>query len=138
MISLFKMTVLNLPRLTAAAGVALILAVGLIHPWEAPAHFEAPPYVGVLFVANFVASLVSAVDIVARGEGVGVVSGGPGLPRGAPRVAIGLPGLAEAVGDWNEPLGTFAMMMEDFFLVGYSTLMMGNAVAAPERRHRHD
>ncbi len=142
MISLFKMTALNLPRLTAAAGVALILAVGLVHLWEAPAHFEATPYVGVLFVANFVASLVSAVGIVRGaktwGWSLGVLVSLGALLAYLGSRAIGLPGLAEAVGDWDEPLGTFAMMMEGLFLVGYSTVMTGIAVAAPERRHWHD
>ena len=141
-ISLFKMTALNLPRLTAVAGVVLILAVGLIHLWKAPAHFEAAPYVGVLFVANFVASLVSAVGIL-RGAKTWGWSLGALVSLGALLAylwshTIGLPGLAEAVGDWDQPLGTFAMIMEGLFLVGYSTVMTGIAVAAPERRHWHD
>ena len=95
-----------------------------------------------LFVANFVASLVSAVGIV-RGAKTWGWSLGALVSLGALLAylwsrAIGLPGLAGAVGDWDEPLGTFALMMESLFLLGYSTVMMGIAVAAPGRRHWHD
>ena len=142
MISFFRMTAVNLPRLTAAAGIGLILAVGLIHLWEAPAHFEAAPYLGVLFVANFVAPLVSAVGILRGSKGwgwsLGALVCGPSLVAYLWSRAIGLPGLAEAVGDWDEPLGTFAMMMEGLFLIGYFAVMTGIAVAAPERRYSHD
>ena len=142
MISFIKMTALNLPRLTAAAGIGLILAVGSIHLWEAPAHFEAARYAGVLFVANFVASLVSAAGILrgskAWGWSLGALVSGLSLVAYLWSRAIGLPGLAEAVGDWDEPLGSFAMILDGLFLAGYFTVMAGIAVAAPERRHWHD
>ncbi|MDP9474336.1 MAG: hypothetical protein M3R38_01320 [Actinomycetota bacterium] len=142
MISLFRMTALNLPRLTAAAGVILILAVGLVHLWEAPAHFDAARYVGALFVANSVASLVSAVGIALGaktwGWSLGALVSGLSLVLYLWSRAIGLPGLAEAVGDWDEPLGSLAMVVEILFLVGYATVMTGIAVATPERRHWHD
>lgn len=142
MISFFRMTALNLPRLTAAAGVGLILAVGLIHLWNAPAHFVAVPYLGGLFVADFVASLVSAVGILrgskAWGWSLGALVSGLSLVAYLWSRAIGLPGLAEAVGEWDEPLGSFAMMMEGLFLIGYFAVVTGMAVAVPERRHWHD
>jgi hypothetical protein len=142
MISPFKMTALNLPRLTTAAGVGLILAVGLSHLWKAPEHFEAARYVGALFVANFVGSLVSAVGILRGtktwGWSLGALVSGGALVAYLWSRAVGLPGFAEAVGDWDEPLGSFIMVLEGLFLAGYFTVMTGIAVAAPERRHWHD
>lgn len=142
MISPFKMTALNLPRLTTAAGAGLILAVGLIHLWKAPEHFAVARYVGVLFGANFVASLVSAVGILRGAKTWGWSLGA--LVSGATLVAylwsrvLGLPGFVEAVGDWDEPLGSLAMIFEGLFLAGYFTVMTGISVAAPERRRWHD
>lgn len=142
MISFVRMTALNLPRLTAAAGVGLILAVGLIHLWETPEYFEAARYVGVLFVANFVFSLVSAVGILrgAKGWGwtLGALVSGLSLLAYLWSRALGLPDLAEAVGDWDEPLGSLAMVFESLFLAGYFAVMTGIAVPAPERRNWHD
>lgn len=95
-ISFVRMTALNLPRLTAAAGVGLILAVGLIHLWETPEYFEAARYVGVLFVANFVFSLISAVGILrgAKGWGwtLGALVSGLSLLAYLWSRALGLPG----------------------------------------------
>ena len=142
MVSLFKMTALNLPRLTAAAGVALILAVGLIHLYEAPEHFEAAVYLGVLFVANFVASLVSAVGIVrgARSWGwsLGALVSVAALVAYLASRFFGLPGFAEAAGDWDRPLGSVASILEALFLAGYFAVMTRIAVTVPERRHWHD
>lgn len=59
MLYFLRTIALNLPRLTRAVGIVLILAVGLIHLYLAPMHFEAATYIGVAFVINFVASLIS-------------------------------------------------------------------------------
>jgi hypothetical protein len=63
MLYFLRTTALNLPQLTRAAGIVLILVVGLIHMYKAPMHFEAASYIGAAFVANFVASLVAALGI---------------------------------------------------------------------------
>jgi hypothetical protein len=62
MLYFLRTTALNLPQLTRAAGIVLIL-VGLIHLYKAPMHFEAASYIGAAFVINFVASLVAALGI---------------------------------------------------------------------------
>lgn len=55
-----KTTALNLPQLTRAAGILLILAIGALHMYLAPMHFQAATYLGAAFVVNFAASLVAA------------------------------------------------------------------------------
>lgn len=142
MISIVRMTALNLPRLTAAAGTGLVLGVALIHLWEAPEHFEAARYLGALFVADFVAFLVAAAGIVRGstrwGWSLGALVSGLSLLAYLWSRVIGLPGFAEAVGDWDEPLGSLAMALEGLFLVVYVAVMTGIAVPAPGRRSWHD
>jgi len=63
LVSFYRYIYLNQPRLTRLAGLSLILALGAIHLIEAPAHFEAAVYLGVLFVMNFAGTLVAAIGI---------------------------------------------------------------------------
>jgi DMSO/TMAO reductase YedYZ molybdopterin-dependent catalytic subunit len=75
MIYFLRSTALNLPEIIRLAGILLILAVGLIHLYKAPEHFEAATFLGVAFVINFVGSLVAAVGICfgAKNRGTGVL-----------------------------------------------------------------
>ncbi len=54
------MIALRVPRMLKLTAILLIVAVGVVHLIGAPQHYRAAPYMGVLFVANFVGSLVSA------------------------------------------------------------------------------
>ena len=47
MIYFLRSSALNLPQITRLAGILLIFAVGLIHLYNAPEHFEAATYLGV-------------------------------------------------------------------------------------------
>lgn len=138
----YRYIYLNQPHLTRLAGMALILAVGAIHLIETPHHFEAAAYLGVLFAANFVATVAAAVGIFRGAKSWGwtlgaLISGLSLLGYLASRL-FGLPGFAEAAGEWDEPLGTFAMILEGLFLAGWFSVITGLAVAAPDKRHWHD
>jgi hypothetical protein len=138
----YRYIYLNQPQLTRLAGIALILAVGVVHLIEAPGYFEAAAYLGALFVANFVATLVSAVGIFGGAKGWGwtlgaVVCGLSALAYLASRL-FGLFGLPEAVGEWDEPLGSLALILEGLFIAGWFSVVTGLAVAAPDKRHWHD
>ena len=50
-------------REPALAGAGLILIAGLIHLLLTPQHFAETAYLGALFLANFVGSVVAAVGI---------------------------------------------------------------------------
>ncbi|MCO8256801.1 hypothetical protein NKF26_23570 [Haladaptatus sp. AB618] len=50
-------------RTVVGIGIALILLSGLIHLWLVPEHFEEATYLGGLFVAEFVGTVVAAVGI---------------------------------------------------------------------------
>ncbi|MDQ3910984.1 MAG: hypothetical protein M3305_04245 [Actinomycetota bacterium] len=141
-IALYRTIYLNLPRATRLAGILLILAVGMIHLYKAPEHFEADAYIGMLFVANFVGTLVAAVGIYGGARVWGwwlgaLICVGAVLAYLASRT-VGLPGLEEYVGEWADPLGSLSVILEIFYLAGYLSVGTGMAVAAPERRDWHD
>lgn len=142
LISFYKYIYLNQPQLTRLAGIVLILAVGGVHLIEAPEHFEAASYLGVLFVANFVGTLVAAVGIFRGAKSWGWTLGAlisllSLLAYPVSRL-FGLPGFPEAVGEWDAPLGSLAMILEGLFLAGWFSVITGLAVAAPDRRTWHD
>jgi hypothetical protein len=141
MLYFLRTTALNLPQLTRAAGIVLILVVGLIHMYKVPMHFEAASYIGAAFVANFVASLVAALGIWLGAPNWGwllgaYVAGGAFVAYLVSR-AVGLAGFEEAVGNWANPWGSFALIVEGLYLVGYFSVTTGVAVAAPEKRDWH-
>ncbi|MDP8902048.1 MAG: hypothetical protein M3N33_13100 [Actinomycetota bacterium] len=142
LVSLYRYVYLNQPRLTRLAGVALILAVGAIHAIEAPDHFRAAAYLGVLFMVNAAAALVAAVGILRGAKGWGwtlgaAISGLSALAYLFSRL-FGLSGLGEAAGGWDEPFGSLALIVEGLYLAGWFSVVTGLAVAAPDRRHWHD
>jgi hypothetical protein len=142
LIAFYRYIYLNQPRLTALAGIGLILAVGVIHAFEAPEHFEAATYLGVLFAINVAATLVAAVGILRGAKGWGWTLGAlisvlTALAYLFSRL-FGLPGLGEAAGDWDEPLGSLALILEGLFLAGWFSVLTGLAVAAPDKRDWHD
>ncbi len=106
---------LRTPRLLTVLGVLLIVAVGLIHLRGALPHYRAAPYVGVLFVVNFVGALVSAWGIyrdTLRGWLLGVVVAGGALVAYVVSRSIGMPGMEQAVGRWLGPLGVLSLVVE--------------------------
>jgi hypothetical protein len=142
LVSLYRYIYLNQPQLTRLAGIALILALGAIHLIETPEHLEAAVYLGVLFAANFAGTVVAAVGIMRGAKSWGWTLGAlicavSLLAYLASRL-FGLPGFAEAAGEWDEPLGTLAMILEGLFLAGWFSVITGLAVAAPDKRHWHD
>src|ERR687890_1481893 len=113
LVSFYRHIYLNQPRLTRLAGVVLILAVGAIHMLEAPAHFEAAVYLGVLFAINFVGTLAAAIGIFRGAKGWGWTLGAlisvlSLLAYLASR--LGLPAAPELAGEWSNALGSVAMI----------------------------
>lgn len=141
-ISFYRYIHLNQPRLTALAGAGLVLGVGAVHAVEAPEHFGFSAYLGALFVANAVGSLVAAAGIGRGAKGWGWSLGAAicllaAVAYLASRL-LGLPGYPEAAGHWDEPWGSLALILEGLFLAGWLSVMTGLAVAHPERRDWHD
>ena len=142
LVAFYRYIYLNQPKLTALAGIVLILAVGVVHLVEAPEHFAIAAYLGVLFAANSFGTLVAAVGILRGAKTWGwtlgaLISALALLAYLASRL-FGLPGFAQAMGEWDEPLGSVAMIVEGLFLAGWFSVATGLAVAAPARRAWHD
>ena len=107
------------------AAILLILACGLIHLIGAPEHYEEAPYIGVLFLANFIAALVAAVGLYKNrlwaGWGLGVLAAGGAVVMFLVSRLIGLPAYEEHVGMWfgdslAEYLGIPSLIVEACFL----------------------
>jgi hypothetical protein len=142
LVTFYRYIYLNQPRLTRQAGMGLILAVGVIHLIEVPEHFEAAAYLGALFAANFAGTLAATLGIFRGAKGWGWTLGAliSALSLLAYLVSrlFGLPGFTEAAGEWDEPLGSLAMILEVLYLAGWFSVITGLAVAAPDRRDWHD
>jgi hypothetical protein len=142
MLYFLRVTALNVPQLTRLVGIVLILAVGVIHAFEAPEDFRDAAYIGVALVINAVASLAAAVGIFFGAKNWGwllgaYVAGGAFMAYLVTR-AVGLDGFEAAVGKWANPVGTFSLVVEGLFVALYLSVATGAAVAAPEKRDWHD
>jgi hypothetical protein len=113
------MVALRVPRILKILAILLIVAVGLIHLIGAPQHYRAAPYIGVLFVANFVGSLVSAFGIYRDalwGWLLGILIAGGAFVAYVVSRSIGLPGFEHAIGRWSGPMGVFSLVVEALFV----------------------
>lgn len=142
LISFYRYIYLDAPGVTRWAGVALILLIGAIHLLETPEYFEITLYLGVLFAANVVVSVVVAIGVY-RGSRtwgwlLGAVISGLSLVAYLVSRTFGLPGFAAGVGAWDEPLGTVSMIVEALFVAVYFTVITGINVAYPDRRDWYD
>lgn len=101
--------------------IGLIVATGLIHFIEAPDAFREMPYKGVLFVANGVGALFSALGIYRGARNWGwllglIVAGGALLGYIASRT-VGMPGLPAEPDAWLEPIGVASVIVEALFVI---------------------
>jgi hypothetical protein len=98
-----------------SAAVLLAVTAG-IHIALVPEHLREAPYAGALFIALSVAALALATLLVHRSDLViWALSGGLVLSALISYIAsrtIGLPSLADDVGDWLNPLGVAALLVE--------------------------
>ncbi|HET8604799.1 MAG TPA: hypothetical protein VFM09_12785 [Marmoricola sp.] len=100
--------------------VALLVTAGA-HLSLVPEHLREAPYVGVLFLALSVVSIVLAGLVVARDRPlVWVTSGTVSLLAMAGFLVsrtVGLPELGDDIGNWTEPLGFPALAAETVTVV---------------------
>ncbi len=103
-------------------GIALIVATGFIHLIQVPHHFEVATYLGWLFIANFLGSLLAAGGIYRGalwGWLLGVLIAGASFVLFLVSRTIGLPATHEAlVGHWDT-LGIISLIVEGFFVALY-------------------
>ncbi len=109
------------PKALKWAGAYTISFVGLLHLLVSDEHFEIAPYLGWLFVANFVGAAAAAIGIAWGGHRWGwllgdLVAGGAFVLYVVSR-AIGLPGFhPEGVWEWVRIDGLTALALEGLFV----------------------
>lgn len=99
-------------------GVALILLTGLIYVLVTPEYFEFAPYLGLLMIANFAGSLVSAVGIY-QGRvwswGLGITMAAGAFLGYIESRTLGPPGLPSWE-SFTEPPGLISLVVEAIFV----------------------
>jgi hypothetical protein len=114
-------------------GVLALLASAVTHVPVTPEHLQEVPYVGALFVALMVACLALAVALAARDSPVvwaaTAAVTAPAIAAYAVSRSVGLPGMADDIGNWGEPLGIAAITVEGIALVTAAA-----ALTPPTRR----
>jgi hypothetical protein len=109
----------RVPRILKLMAILLVIAVGVIHLIGASPHYRVAPYIGVSFVANFIAALVAAVGLYRDalwGWLLGVLVAGGALVMYVISRSVGLPGYEHAVGRWFGPLGVVSLVVEALFI----------------------
>ncbi len=109
------------------AGILLVLATGLIHGVEGPAHYHEAAYEGLLFFLNAAGALVATRGIY-RGEKLwgwtlGVLISAGALILYIVSHTIGLPGL-EVDDAWFEPLGVASLLVEGLYVLVYASVVI--------------
>lgn len=99
--------------------IILIVITGYLHLITAGEEYAEARYMGVLFLANFIGALVSAVGILRRklwwGWVLGVVIAAGSILGYIQSRTVGMPGME--VEEWYDPIGIPAMIAEGLFLV---------------------
>jgi hypothetical protein len=144
----------KIPRAFKGTGILLIIAAGLIHLVAAPDHYEEATYIGVLFSANLIGALASAIGIYRDelwGWWLGAAVAGGAFAMFIVSRLIGLPGFEEHIGLWlgdsvEDYLGIPSLIIEASFVVLFVWVISGQARArtlaqesspfSPERRER--
>lgn len=114
-------------------GVALVIAIGLVHLVEVPEHLVDVPYLGVLFLLNFLGSLVAAIGIWRRqrwGWLLGLLLASGSIVGYILSRSTGMPG--HPVEPWTDPLGLVSLEIEIIFVLGVLALwprLVGQATA---------
>jgi hypothetical protein len=124
-----------------ARGLAIVglLGIALIHVLDAIPTFSELPYKGWLYVSLIVGSLVVAALLVRGGSPrVWRATAGLALAAAAAFVysrTVGLPGAADDVGNWAEPIGVAALFVEAavFAIAAYALVSVGSGHARHTR-----
>jgi hypothetical protein len=118
-----------------ALGFVGMLAIALIHVLDVIGKIKETPYLGVMYIALMVASVVVAFSLLHTGSALAWAAAG--LLAAATLTGFvlsrttGLPRASDDIGNWTEPLGLASMFVEGAVVVlaGYAW-----ALARHERR----
>lgn len=147
LLSFYRYLYFNLPRVTTALGITLVLGLGAIHLYllvtdQALARrLDAPIYLQVYFgllIATAVLAAAGMVTAAKLGWALGALVSLAGLMMYVASRVWGLPGLPQLVGRWDYALGTFLLALAAGFLAVYFTVLTGLNIAYPQKRNWHD
>jgi hypothetical protein len=116
------MRAMHRPGLVGVAGIALIAVDGLIHFSLFPGYFDNATYLGLLFLANTLGSVLSALGIntgARWGWSLGALTAGGAFVMYVVSRLVGLPGLPESERDWFDPQGVLSLVVKGLFMVLY-------------------
>ena len=109
------------PDVPTVAGAGLIFLAGQLHLVLTSEHLEATPYLGALFIANFIGAMAAAVGIYLGkrwGWALGALVAGGAYVTYFVAGTIGLPGVPSAHStELLEPVGVVTKAVEALFLV---------------------
>ncbi len=98
--------------------ILLILATGILHYITAAEEYSEARYMGVLFIANFIGSLIAAVGIARQrmgwGWGLGSIIAAGSIIGYIQSRTVGMPGME--IEPWYDPIGIPALLIESLFL----------------------
>jgi len=116
--------------------IASLGAIALIHVLRLPGAFDDAGYLGALFVAAVIASVVLAATLTVTGDPRAMqASGGLAAMLLLGYVlsrTTGLPAATDDIGDWDEPLGLVSMVFEGLLVV----VAAGRLATAPRSAGR--
>jgi hypothetical protein len=120
-----------------AAAVVGLAGVGLIHVLDAPNTFPEAPYIGWMYVALIVGSVLTAAALI-RGSDSRAWFAAALLPLGAIvgftlTRTVGLPQDMGDIGNWREPLGMASLFVEGS-LVALSAMVLRDRAVGVSRR----
>lgn len=144
-ISFYRHIAVNLPRLTTAAGVCLLLGVAAIRLYLL-AHGSPPTYLGAYFALIGAFATAAAIGMLAArwlvlvrfGWALGSLVALASLLMYIVSRTLGLPELDQYVGRWEYPLGTFAMVLSASYLGLHFAVLTTMTVAYPQHQQWHD
>ncbi|MBV9312693.1 MAG: hypothetical protein JO100_02910 [Pseudonocardia sp.] len=149
LISFYRYIAFNVPRVTTAVGIAVLLGIAAIRLYWLVGGFPVSPYPA--YLGGYFGLLVAMAILAAASM---VVGSAPGLVRfgwvlgsvvSVASIAmyvtsrtVGLPGLPQLVRWWDYPIGSFAMVLAGLFVALHGSVITGMNVAYPQRRDWHD
>lgn len=139
-IAFYRHFAFDLPRATTALGVALLVGIATVRLFLL-AHVAAPAYLQAYFVLVAVFALLAAAaasGIVERavpaGWAIGSLVALASMLMYIASRAWGLPDLPNLVDRWDNPLGTFSIMLAAGYLGLHFSVLTRMTVAYPHRQ----